>query len=125
VGAGRTVLGALAAGVGVLSKMASGSVDLVLVVVNPTVKSIEVARRAIETAVARNSRVLVIANRVQDDRDLDEITSALGEQELVVIPEDPVIRRADVEGRAPIDVDGRAPGVQALVALGERLAAAA
>ena len=124
-GDGRTVLGDLEAGVGVLSKMDSGSVDLVLVVVNPTVKSIDVARRAIEAALARDSRVLVVANRVQGDRDVDEITSALGEQEVVVIPEDPVISRADAEGRAAIDLDARAPGVQALVALGDRLAAAA
>jgi CO dehydrogenase maturation factor len=119
----RTVLGDLEAGVGVLSRMEEGSVDVVLVVANPTQKSIEVARRAVETAVARKSRVLVVANRVADEEDLRVIQEALGHHELVVIPEDPVIARADAEGVAPIDLDANAPGVRAVIALGERLAA--
>ena len=122
---GRTVLGDLEAGVGVLSRMEAGSLDVVLVVANPTPKSIEVARRAIETAVARESRVLVIANRVRDDADLEAIRSGVGDHEVVVIPEDPAIARADVEGVAPIDLDARAPGVLALAALSERLVARA
>jgi len=122
----RTILGDLEAGVGVLSRMEPGSVDVVLVVTNPTVKSIEVARLAIETAAARDSRIVVVANRVQDDDDLATIRDALGDRhEIVAIPEDPVIALADREGRAPLDVDAAAPGVRALVALGERLATAA
>jgi CO dehydrogenase maturation factor len=123
-GGGRTVLGDLEAGVGVLSRMAPGSLDIVLVVANPTPKSIEVARRAAETAVAREIRVLVIANRVADDEDLEIITSVLGEHEIVVVPEDPVISRADAEGLAPIDLDDTAPGVRAIIAISERLVAA-
>ncbi len=122
---GRTVLGDLEAGIGVLARMGAGSLDVVLVVANPTPKSIEVARRAVETAVARDSRVLIVANRVRDDADLDAIRAVLGEHDLVVIPEDPVIARADAEGVAPIDLDAEAPGVRALVALSERLAAQA
>jgi CO dehydrogenase maturation factor len=121
----RTVLGDLEAGVGVLSRMEPGRVDIVLVVANPTAKSIEVARRAIDTAAARDSRVLVLANRVRDERDLDAIREALGDHEIVAIPEDPAIARADMEGRAPMDVDGSGPGVRALVGLSERLLATA
>jgi CO dehydrogenase maturation factor len=119
---GRTVLGDLEAGVGVLSRMEPGNVDVVLVVVNPTAKSIDVARRAVETAVARESRVLVVANRVSSDEDLAAIREALGDYETVVIPEDPAIARADEEGSAPIDMDGGAPGINALIGLSERLA---
>lgn len=122
---GRTVLGDLEAGVGVLSRMEAENVDLVLVVANPTAKSIEVARRAIETAVARGSRVVVVANRVSGDDDVEAIRHALGDVDMVVIPEDPAIARADEEGLAPIDVDSSAPGVRALIGLSERLAAAA
>jgi CO dehydrogenase maturation factor len=121
---GQTVLGDLEAGVGALTRMEPGSVDLVLVVANPTVKSIEVARRAIETAVARESRVLVVANRVQSAEDEEIIRAAFGDHEIVVVPEDPAIGRADMEGTAPLDVAGGGPGVRALVSLGERLAAA-
>jgi CO dehydrogenase maturation factor len=121
-GEDRTVLGDLEAGIGVVSRMEAGTVDVVLVVANPTAKSIEVARRAIETAVARESRVLVVANRVTSDEDLAAIESALGDHEIVVVPEDPAIERADEEGEAPIDLAGRAPGVEALVRLADRLA---
>ena len=122
---GRTVLGDLEAGVGVLSRMEAENVDLVLVVVNPTAKSIEVARRAVETAVARGSRVQIVANRVADEDDLRAIREGLGDVDLVVVPEDPAIARADEQGLAPLDVDDSGPGVRALIGLSERLDAAA
>ncbi|MBA3305551.1 MAG: AAA family ATPase [Thermoleophilaceae bacterium] len=120
---GRTVLGDLEAGVGVLSRMDPDNVDIVLVVANPTAKSIEVARRAIETAAALNSRVLVVANRISSDDDLNAISAVAGMHEIVVVPEDPVIVQADKEGRAPLDCQGPAPGIDALLRLGQRLAA--
>jgi CO dehydrogenase maturation factor len=122
-GAGRTVLGDLEAGIGVLTRMEQGSLDVVLVVANPTPKSIEVARRAVEAALAREIKVLVIANRVSNDADLEAIRAVLGEQDMAVVPEDPAIARADAEGVAPIDLDENAPGVQAILRIGERLAA--
>jgi CO dehydrogenase maturation factor len=122
-GDGRTVLGDLEAGVGVLTRMEVGSLDVVLVVANPTPKSIEVARRAAEAAVAREIRVLVVANRVADDEDLEAIRSVLGEHEMAIVPEDPVIARADAEGVAPIDLDDTSPGVRAIVAIIDRLVA--
>jgi CO dehydrogenase maturation factor len=124
-GEGRTVLGDLEAGVGVLSRMEGGSLDVVLVVANPAPKSIEVARRAVETALARELEVLVVANRVGSDEDLEAIRSVLGDHELAVVPEDPAIARADADGVAPIDLDEDAPGVRAILAIGERLAAKA
>lgn len=93
-----------------------------LVVANPTPKSIEVARRAVETAVARDSRILVVANRVSSNEDLEAIRAVLGDHEIVVVPEDPVIAQADAEGLAPIDFNADAPGVRAIVQLGEWLA---
>ena len=120
-GDGRTVVGDLEAGVGVLSRMENGSLDVVLVVANPTPKSIEVARRAAEAAVAREIRVLVVANRVADDEDLATITSVLGEHDMVIVPEDPVIARADADGLAPIDLDDASPGVRAIIEISERL----
>jgi CO dehydrogenase maturation factor len=121
----RTVLGDLEAGVGVLSRMAPGSIDVVLVVANPTAKSIEVARRAIQTPAAREGRILVVANRVRDEDDVALIRDGLGDYEMAVIPEDPMIARADAEGVAPLDLDDAAPGVLAIIALGERLTAVA
>jgi len=120
---GRTVLGDLEAGIGVLTRMEAGSLDIVLVVANPTPKSIEVARRAVETAAARDIPVLVIANRIAGDEDLEAIRAVLGEHEMAIVPEDPVIARADAEGLAPIDVDETSPGVRAIIEISERLVA--
>ena len=122
-GGGRTVLGDLEAGIGVLTRMETGSLDVVLVVANPTPKSIEVARRAVEAAASREIKVLVVANRVASDDDLEAIRSVLGDSEMAIVPEDPAIARADAEGIAPIDLDPDSPGVRAIIEIGERLAA--
>ena len=119
---GRTVLGDLEAGIGVLARMEEGSLDVVLVVANPTPKSIEVARRAVEAARARDIEVLVIANRIGGPGDLEAITAVLGDNEVVVVPDDPSIALADAEGRAPIDLDESSPGVRAIVQISERFA---
>lgn len=111
----------LEAGIGTVTRLAPGNTDVVLVVANPTAKALEVARRAIEIA-GDVSEVVVLANRVRDDADLDAIKAVLGDREMVIIPEDPVIAAADREGTAPIDLDPGSPGVAAIVKLAERLA---
>jgi CO dehydrogenase maturation factor len=120
---GRTVLGDLEAGIGVLTRMETGSLDVVLVVANPTPKSIEVARRAAETAASREIPVLVVANRVSGDEDLEAIRSVLGAYDMAIVPEDAVIARADAEGLAPIDLDDSSPGVRAIIEISEQLTA--
>ncbi len=121
----RTVICDLEAGLGTLVRMEPGNVDVVVVVANPTAKALEVARRAIEIASDKDTEMVVLANRVRDDADLEAIREVLGEdRELIVIPEDPAIARADRDGLAPIDIDENAPGVTALVALADRLAGA-
>ena len=122
-GGAQIVVGDLEAGLGPLLRLGDGQADVVVVVAQPTVKSLEIARRAIPLARERGARVLVIANRVRHDEDLAVIISAVGEDvEMVVVPDDPAIAEADRDGRAAIDVDPGAPGVQALVALASRLA---
>ena len=111
----------LEAGVGAVVR--AGGADVVLVVSEPSAKSIEVARRAAEIA-SQSSRVIVVANQVRDDADLEAVQAAAGDHELVVVPEEPAIARADRDGVAPIDVDAAAPGVRALVDLADRLAGA-
>jgi CO dehydrogenase maturation factor len=119
----RTVVCDLEAGLGTILRLAPGNADVVLVVANPTAKALEVARRAIEIA-ADKTEVIVLANRVSEEADLDAIRAVIPDRELVVIPEDATIARADRDGLAPIDLDPYAPGVKALVALADRLAGA-
>lgn len=101
------------AGAGTLLRVGRGQLDVVLVVAEPTVKSIEAARRMAEIAADR-ARVVVVANRVRDDADVERIRRVLGRYELALVPEEPAIERADREGRAPLDVDAEAPGVVAV-----------
>jgi len=117
---GRIVVFDMEAGVGTLLRLQEGQADVVLVVAEPSAKSIEVARRAAEIAVSR-ARVIVVANKVASEADEKAIRSALPDHELVVVPEDETIARADREGLAPIDVSEETPGVRAVLGLAERL----
>ena len=96
--------------------------DVVLVVVEPTIKSLEVGARAVEAIRARGlGRVVLLANRVRDERDMDTVRSAFPGLEPVQVPEDPAITAAERLGLAAIDADPGSPAVRAIVALAERL----
>ena len=112
------------AGLGTLSRMKAGQLDVLLVVTEPTVKALEVARRAVELIRERAvADVVVLANRVagSDDRTLVEQAFAGGR--VVIVPDDPAIRAADAQGVAPYDAAPDAPAVRALRTLSESLAA--
>ena len=118
------VVGDLEAGIGTLLRLREGDADVVVIVVQPTAKSIEVARRAVEIAGEKADRVVVVANRVRDESDVALIEPAAGGRDLWVVPDDDAIAEADRDGRAPLDVDDTAPGVRAIVDLAEQLARA-
>ncbi|MBA2385068.1 MAG: hypothetical protein H0V68_10470 [Actinobacteria bacterium] len=120
---GRVVVFDMEAGVGTLLRLQPGQADVVLLIAEPTAKSIEVARRAAEISEGR-ARVIIVANKVRDDADVERIRAALGGHQLVVVPEDEAIARADRDGLAPIDVDPQAAGVQAVVELAGQLRSA-
>lgn len=115
----RVVICDMEAGVGTIVRNGNG--DVVIVVAEPSVKSIDVARRAAEAASDQGAEVIVVANRVRDEADREAISSALEGYETVVVPEDRVIAAADERGVAPIDAGRDAPGVRALLGLAERL----
>jgi CO dehydrogenase maturation factor len=119
---GKIIIGDLEAGIGTVMRLQEGHADVVLVVAQPTAKSLNIARRAVELTDDRGGRVIVIANRVRNDEDLAVIREAVGDCDMVVVPEEPAIALADREGRAAIDVDADAPGVRVLIELAERLA---
>ncbi len=119
---GSFVVCDLEAGVGTLLRLQKDQVDVVLVLTEPSAKSLETARRALEIASAV-SRVVVVANKVRGEEDLAAIRAVVGDRDLVVVPEDDAVTDADREGAAPIDVAPAAPAVQAIVALAGRLQA--
>lgn len=114
------VIADLEAGIGTLTRLQSETIDIVVVVVEPTPRSIEVAHRAIELARQRaQGRVVVVANRVTCDDDVERVSVALPGAEIVVVPDDAAVMDADRRGVSPLD---SAPGSPAVVAL-EGLAA--
>jgi len=119
----KIVVGDLEAGIGTVLRLKEGQADVVVIVAQPTAKSLEVARRCLEVAPERAPRVVVVANRIRDDEDLAAVYAVLGEDhEYVIVPDEPAIAEADRDGRAAIDVDEDAPGVRALIDLADRLA---
>jgi CO dehydrogenase maturation factor len=119
------VIADLEAGIGTLSRLGDQKVDAVVLVVEPTPKSIEVATRA--AALAREKslgRLVVVANRVGDAGDLAAVRATFPDDRVVGVPDDPVIEEADRRGLAPLDLAPGAPAMRALVELAETLASA-
>jgi CO dehydrogenase maturation factor len=116
------VIADLEAGIGTMTRMDEKSVDAVLVVVEPTPRSIQVGQRAAELARDKAlGMVLVVANRIRTQEELATITAAFPEHEIVSIPDDGAIVRAERDGVAPLDTAPDAPAVRALVGLAQRL----
>lgn len=121
----RTVVADFEAGIGTLTRMGIGDVDAVVIVVEPNPKSMEVGTRAADLARERAlGRIVVVGNRVRDDADRERIEEAFADHELVLVPDDPQIRRADRDGVAPLDLDPESPAVTALQQLADRLGGA-
>ena len=110
------------AGIGTVLRIQPGQIDVVLVVAEPSAKAIDVAARSARIAENR-ARVVVVANKVHDDGDVDLIRFGVGDRDLVVVPADAAIEEADRRGVAPIDAGADSPGVRALVELANALAA--
>jgi len=116
------VVADMEAGIGTLTRLAEKQMDVVLIVVEATPKSLEVAKRAAELAAANGQgRVIIVANRIRNEGDLATIKAAFPGAEVVAIPDDPAIVAADRNGKAPLDVAPDAPAVRSLEALAQSL----
>ncbi len=117
-----TVVADLEAGIGTLTRLAGASVDATVVVVEPTLRSIDVALRAVAVAdEQRQGRVVVVANKVGDEDDRARIDEAFAGRRMVVVPDDPAVDTADRLGVSPVDLAPGAPAVAALESLVEAL----
>ncbi len=120
----RVVVADMEAGIGILTRMPEQALDMALVVAEPSVKSIEVARRAADVIAERRiGPALVVANRVRDSHDADVVSNGLGGYEVLIVPEDPDVARADREGASPLDVAAGCDAVRAIANLADSLAA--
>lgn len=111
----------LEAGIGTLTRLEDSAVDFTLIVVEPTPRSIDVAKRALLVATEKHQgQIIIVANKVCGEEDSDRIRAEFDGHDIVVIPADDVIDTADRQGSSPIDVD---PSSAAVVAI-EEIAAA-
>jgi CO dehydrogenase maturation factor len=119
----RVVIADFEAGLGTVLRL-DAPVDVVVVVVEPTAKSLEVGRRAAETVRAAGlGRVVVTANRVRNEQDAERVRAVFPGFEVGMVPDDPAIVDAERRGLAALDAAPDAPAVRALVALAESLLA--
>ncbi len=110
------------AGLGTVIRMGDRPVDVVVLVTEPTVKSLEVASRAAD--LVRNhklGRLVVTANRVRDEADVARVQAAFPDVDVAMVPDEPAIVAAERRGEAPLDAAPDSPGVRALVTLAEGL----
>ena len=113
----------LEAGIGTLLRIGNGTIDVVLAIVEPTPRSIEVGQRAVALAGQRRvGRIIVVASRITEAADLDRVTAAFPGCEVVAVPYDEDVIDAERRGVAPLDVAPDAPAVRALIALATSLA---
>ena len=118
---GRTVVADLEAGLNDLMWAKPGPEDTVLVVAEPSAKSVEVARRACRMAESMGvTRILGIANRATGEQDVARLSEALG-VEVVAVAEDPAVEKADHEGVAAYDADPTSPAMVDVGAILDRL----
>ncbi len=118
---GQVVIADLEAGIGTMTRMEEKSVDGVIVVVEATPRSLQVGVRAVELAREKSlGTVVVVANRIRTPADLATIRAAFADDEIMAVPDDEAIVRAERDGVAPLDTEPNSPGVLALVAVAER-----
>ncbi len=118
-----TVVADLEAGLGTLSRLEAEKVDLTVVVVEPTPRSLDVGARALSIAREKQQgRTLVVANKVRDvDADLARVREWLGDVEVVVVPEDDAVVEADARGIALFDHDPGSPALASLASIADLL----
>lgn len=106
--------------------------ETLLVVVEPTAKSVLSARRLARMADPTGRRagahipaVSAVANKVTGADDAAEIAQRTGLRVIAVVPSDEAFARAERAGRPPIDEAPESPAVRAVVSLAQDLLAAA
>jgi len=122
VGQDRMVVADLEAGVNDLMWAWPKPEDAALIVTEPYMKSVEVARRAMHVIKQLGvGQVIVVANRVAEPAEAEEVRAMLPDVEVIEIPEDPAVTQAARKGLSPVDTAPDCPAVEAVAALAARL----
>lgn len=127
----RALIADMEAGLGTLTRLSEGTLDVVLLVSEPSPKAIGVVCRAAEVLAERRvaEHIVVVANKTKSDADVERVTTAvrqlqlLSAVEVVAVPEDLDVLDADARGISPIDAAPNSPAVLALGRLAATLVA--
>jgi CO dehydrogenase maturation factor len=113
---GEVIIMDMVAGLEHLGRGTARRVDSMLVVVEPTLKSIETLRRIVKLGSEIGiSDILAVANKVKDERGRSLIDRELGELSIpAYIPYDSSVEEAELLGVAPLDHDETSPAIMAL-----------
>lgn len=100
--------------------------DLLLIVVEPTSKSILSARRLMRLAQDKEgpAQMLAIANKVRHKADVELVRVGTGLDVAAEIPWDSLWNEADRRGIAPMDFSADSPGVEAVICLAQAMSVA-
>lgn len=113
------------AGVEHLGRGTAKSVDMLLIVVEPGMKSLQTAERTKKLASDINiSNIVAVVNKKRTEKDSELVKKRLKEMGISVlaeIPYDESFVEADLAGEPPLDFDEDSDGIQAIRELGENL----
>lgn len=96
--------------------------DVLVLVIDPSRKSLEVGRRIL--AVAREHgvrKVVAIANKVEQHDDAERVAAGLPGIEVIAVEDDPLVRQADRVGQSVVDGAAAGRAVPAIAELARRL----
>lgn len=118
----RAVVTDLEAGVNDLLWAKPDPGDTLVIVVDPSQKSLLVGTRIAAVATELGlRRIVVVANRVESDDDLERARAAFPELPVIAVPDDPLVREADRLARSALAVAEGGTAIPALRELARRL----
>lgn len=122
---GELVLMDMEAGVEHLGRATARNTDLMLVVVEPSAKSVDVAAKISRLASDIGvRRVVLVGNKVSGEAHLDfleKASSSLNLELLGAIPDDDSLRQAEVLGISPLDYSPSSLAIKAIENLANRI----
>lgn len=98
--------------------------DTVVVVTDPSLKSVEVTLRAVRVVRELGvQRLVVVANRVESNADAALVRESLPDVTIVEVPEDAALAEAGASGACALDIDPSSLAVRVLSSLATQLLA--